>query len=138
MAKNVQTWFSQRCRKRERVLPSFVHPWNARQTFYRSNVHSVKKKQFDLYTEATGRKADRSDDKQEDDEREDLDDVADDPLSGDAGRLNSKGKPVKPFDFFQLAITQEFEALSDEEQAKYEEMAAQWRRQGPTEDVKQE
>lgn len=55
---------------------------------------------------------------------------------------SSNGDSLNPggrlFDFFQLAISQEFNKLSDEQKAEYEKKALEWRVNGPSDDVKRE
>ncbi|KAJ3521601.1 hypothetical protein NMY22_g12246 [Coprinellus aureogranulatus] len=130
-AQNVQYWFSQRCRVRGSDVPRFFHQYTARQVFYKENAKTVARTQAKLYAHATGRVVEASD---SEDEPEDIDDV--DGESATLLKAKSNGKPVKPFDFLQLAITEEYDRLSDEEKAKYDKMASEWKLLGPAEEVK--
>lgn len=47
------------------------------------------------------------------------------------GSVKKNGKPIKVFDYFQAAITEEFAKLTDDQRKEYELRASKWRTEGP-------
>lgn len=63
------------------------------------------------------------------------DQAADNNKEEDDGDVTTR--KARPFDFFQRAVTAEWEALSDAEREEYEVKALAWRERGPTREQRQ-
>lgn len=94
--------------------------------FYRLNTKLVQSRQQSLFEEATGQKSSA-----EDFEPLELDAIEDDGSPEPATSTGQK-KRDKPFQFFQPALTVEWEKLGPTEQGKYNAIAVEWREKGPS------
>ncbi|KAF6754758.1 hypothetical protein DFP72DRAFT_1068321 [Ephemerocybe angulata] len=126
---NVRLWYQQRARSR-RDEPRWGIPWNARQVFYKENIGLVMETQARMYANAIGVEPT---------------DVLIEPAELDAIQEEDEGTPtedapeggakaLKPFNFFQKALTEEWEKIGEKQQKKYAKMATLWREQGPNEE----
>ncbi|RXW17950.1 hypothetical protein EST38_g7894 [Candolleomyces aberdarensis] len=105
--------------------------WTGRQLFYKENSEIVAATQQRLYKEAVGSAPDPE---QIAATRVDVLD-ADEDDEGDKP-VPSTSKSLTMFHFFQKALTEEWNGLSDGQHAQYNEKARLWSKKGPTLDEK--
>lgn len=90
--------------------------------FYKDQPTRVRLTQKHMYEAHTGKKAGRDEDMGDGDLEEEVEE-------GDL----PKDKLLKPFHFFQKALTAEWDSLTRKEQDSYEKQAILWRSLGPDE-----
>ncbi|KAF6763332.1 hypothetical protein DFP72DRAFT_1060502 [Ephemerocybe angulata] len=130
VGENVRTWYAQRGRSRNDP-PTWTVQWTARQCFYRENMDQCKDACMELYEEKLGRRA-TSEELDGDEDEDDLDESN----TPDPEANPNDAKKVKPFNFFQAAITREMAKLTDKGREKYKKMAVEWRERGPSAEEK--
>ncbi|KAF6751345.1 hypothetical protein DFP72DRAFT_850967 [Ephemerocybe angulata] len=126
---NVRLWYQQRGRSRRDDIHWGIL-WVGRQVFYKENIPLVMATQRELYAEAVGVQA-----SEVEVEPPELDAIGDEDGDNE-DEVRDTRKPLKPFNFFQKALTIEWKKLSEEEQEKYHKLAIKWRKRGPNEEEK--
>ena len=107
--------------------------WNARQVFYKQNMASVAARQRRMFEEAVAARAEKGVDTNKGSPEVgevDIEFVGDDGAKDDKPAATER--PLTPFHFFQRAITHEFSRLDDDEVKEYEDLAAVWNEEGPS------
>ncbi|TFK17925.1 hypothetical protein FA15DRAFT_710349 [Coprinopsis marcescibilis] len=137
VVKNVQKWFSIRGQRRKKGI-RWGGQFSGRQPFYYEHKDEVLQRQFEMYQTHKADASTNNDDNHDDD---DDDEDKEEELLEMAAELDPVQIPqtgAKPFDFFQLALSDIFNKLSDSEKKAYEAKALKWRLEGPSETEKRE